>query len=102
VLRSIAECLSTRMRCTDFLARYRGEEFALILPGTKLDDATPVIDEMRIAISSIGFHFRARRPRSRIQRRDRVLADSAGSVFHRADKALYLAKERGRNRCVSL
>jgi diguanylate cyclase len=103
VLSAVAECLSTRIRSTDFLARYGGEEFVLILPGTKLDDAMRVVDQMRIAISSIGFHFRGT-PVS-ITVSSGVTAflqpDTTGSIFDRADKALYQAKERGRNRCVS-
>jgi diguanylate cyclase len=74
-----------------------------LLPGTKLDDAMRVVDQMRTAISSIGFHFRGT-PVS-ITVSSGVTAflqtDSTGSIFDRADKALYQAKERGRNRCVS-
>jgi diguanylate cyclase len=76
----------------------------MILPGTKLDDAVRILDEMRTAISSIGFHFRGT-PIS-ITMSSGVTAllagDSAGSAFDRADKALYRAKEDGRNRCVSV
>jgi diguanylate cyclase len=104
VLRAVAECLAGRIRSTDFLARYGGEEFVMILPGTKLDDAVRILDEMRTAISSIGFHFRGT-PIS-ITMSSGVTAllagDSAGSAFDRADKALYRAKEDGRNRCVSV
>jgi diguanylate cyclase len=103
VLLAVAECLSGRIRGTDFLARYGGEEFVMILPGTRLDDALRVIDEMRIAVSNIGFHFRGNPVSITISSGVTVIADadSAGSAFERADKALYQAKEDGRNRCVS-
>jgi diguanylate cyclase len=104
VLIAVAECLSTRIRSTDFLARYGGEEFVLILPGTKLEDAVRVIDQMRTAIANIGFHFRGTPVSITVSSGVTafVPADSTGSVFDRADKALYQAKEHGRNRCVSI
>ena len=104
VLRTVAECLAGRIRGTDFLARYGGEEFVMILPGTKLADAERLIEEMRTAISKIGFHFRGAPVSITISSGLTALlpADSSGSAFDRADKALYQAKESGRNRCVSL
>jgi diguanylate cyclase len=104
VLHTVAECLAGRIRGTDFLARYGGEEFAMILPGTKLDDAARLIEVMRTAISGIGFHFRGTPVSITISSGVTALqaADSPGSAFDRADKALYQAKESGRNRCVSI
>jgi diguanylate cyclase len=103
VLRAVAECLAGRIRATDFVARYGGEEFVMILPGTKLDDAVRVIDEMRNAIARIGFHFRGTPVSITISIGVTALlaADSVDAAFDRADKALYRAKESGRNRCVS-
>jgi diguanylate cyclase len=104
VLRTVADCLAARIRSTDFLARYGGEEFVMILPGTKLEDSCHLLDEMRLAIANIGFHFRGTPVSITISAGVTALAagDSAGGAFDRADKALYQAKERGRNRCVSL
>ena len=103
VLQVVAECLSTRIRGTDFVARYGGEEFVMILPDTKLEDALHVADALRNAIASIGFHFRGAPVSITISSGLTALLpdDSAGSAFDRADKALYRAKEAGRNRCVS-
>jgi diguanylate cyclase len=104
VLRAVAECLADRIRGTDFLARYGGEEFVMILSGTKLDDAVRLVDLIRTAISNVKLHFRGT-PLS-ITISSGVTAfqadDSPGTVFERADKALYQAKERGRNCCVSI
>ena len=104
MLRTVAECLSGRIRGTDFLARYGGEEFVMVLPGTKLDDAARLIEEMRTAVSMIGFHFRGTPVSITISSGVTALlsGDSSGIAFDRADKALYQAKERGRNRCVSI
>lgn len=103
VLRVVAECLAGRVRSTDFIARYGGEEFVGIFPGTTLESALRVMDELRVAISKLGFHFRGA-PIS-LTASSGITAllpgDSAGAAFDRADKALYQAKERGRNCCVS-
>lgn len=103
VIRTVAECLARRARSTDFIARYGGEEFVGIFPGTTLESAVRVMDELRLAISKIGFHFRGT-PVS-ITASSGITAflpgDSPGAAFDRADKALYQAKESGRNRCVS-
>ncbi|HEY6641694.1 diguanylate cyclase [Povalibacter sp.] len=104
VLRAVAECLSGRVRRTDFVARYGGEEFVMILSGTKLEDALQVVEEMRNAVSQIGFHFRSTPVSITISSGLTALltSDSAEAAFDRADKALYKAKEGGRNRCVGV
>jgi diguanylate cyclase len=104
VLRTVADCLAARIRSTDFLARYGGEEFVMILPGTKLEDAERLVNEMRAAIANIHFHFRGAPVSITISTGVTALThgDSAGGAFDRADKALYQAKEQGRNRCVGV
>jgi diguanylate cyclase len=103
VLRTVAECLAGRVRATDFIARYGGEEFVGIFTGTTLESAVRVMDELRLAISKIGFHFRGT-PIS-VTASSGVTAllpgDSPGAAFDRADQALYQAKQGGRNRVVS-
>lgn len=103
VLQVVAECFAGQVRSTDFIARYGGEEFVMILPGTHLDDATHFSDRIRAAIAEIGFHFRGS-PVS-ITASSGITAlvpdDTAGAAFDRADKALYRAKQAGRNRCVT-
>ncbi|HMN43508.1 MAG TPA: diguanylate cyclase [Povalibacter sp.] len=103
VLRAVADCLAGRIRRTDFVARYGGEEFVMILEGTRIDDAMRVIDDMRNAIAAIGFHFRGTPVSITISGGVTALLDndSAGAAFDRADKALYQAKETGRNRCIA-
>lgn len=103
VLRVVAECLAGRVRATDFIARYGGEEFVGIFTGTTLESAVCVMDELRGAISKIGFHFRGSPISITVSSGVTALlpGDSAGAAFDRADKALYQAKERGRNCCVS-
>jgi len=103
VLTTVAKHLATRIRSTDFFARYGGEEFVMLLPGTALTDALQLIDGLRSAIGNIGFHFRGTPVSVTISVGVTALLpdDSAGGAFDRADKALYRAKESGRNRCIS-
>jgi diguanylate cyclase len=103
VLRIVAERLAGSVRATDFIARYGGEEFVGIFPGTTLDSAQRVMDQLRISISKIGFHFRGVPVSITVSSGITALlpGDSPGIAFDRADKALYQAKERGRNQCVS-
>ncbi len=103
VLVTVAEFLSGRVRSTDFVARYGGEEFAMLLPGTKTDDAMRLVNELREGVARIGFHFRGTPVSVTISIGITAFQanDSAGAAFDRADKALYRAKEAGRNRCVA-
>jgi diguanylate cyclase len=103
VIRTVAECLARRVRSTDFIARYGGEEFVGIFPGTTLESAARLMDELRLAISKIGFHFRGAPVSITVSSGVTALVpgDSPGAAFDRADKALYQAKQNGRNRCIS-
>ena len=104
VLRAVAETLASRIRSTDFIARYGGEEFVMILCGTKLDDAVRLIDQLRIDIENLALNFRGTPFTVTISSGVTALrsGDSAAAAFERADKAMYQAKNAGRNRCVSI
>ena len=103
VLQAVAECFAGQLRSTDFVARYGGEEFVMILPGTQLTDATQFSDRLRAAIAQIGFHFRGSPVSITVSSGVTTFLpdDSTGAAFDRADKAMYRAKEAGRNRCVA-
>jgi diguanylate cyclase len=101
VLRVIAQHLAQHVRGTDFVARYGGEEFVMILIGTGADQAMQAADKIRLGIANMGFHFH-NKPVA-------VTAscgitpfhgdDTPETIFDRADRALYRAKDSGRNCC---
>ena len=100
VLKVVAETLNQHIRQTDFLARFGGEEFVLLLPETALSAAQNVANKLREVISSTPFHFRDSRVPVTISGGVAQLKqdEPANDFFERADKALYAAKENGRNR----
>lgn len=103
LLTIFAECLKNRMRSTDFFSRYGGEEFMMIFSGATLEQSLKLLDDMRIAVSKLGFHFRGTPVNitASCGVTELKTGDTADSVFERADKAMYQAKKDGRNRCVS-
>jgi diguanylate cyclase len=100
VLRMIASELKKRLRATDFIARFGGEEFVLLLPGTPLEGGTQLVESLREGIQACPFHFRGERVVITLSAGIAAFGegDSAESVFERADQALYHAKDSGRNR----
>jgi diguanylate cyclase len=103
VISVVAECLANSIRSTDFVARYGGEEFVMLLPGTTLPDALRLVEEMREAVTQLGFHFRGAPVSITISCGITALVDGdeADAAFDRADRAMYQAKDAGRNRIVS-
>ena len=103
VLKNVAEICASNVRTSDFLARYGGEEFVLVLPETSLDQAYVVAEKLRGEIEGKGFYYNKRRVPITVSIGIARFADgeSADTVFQRADRALYVAKHGGRNRCAT-
>lgn len=101
VLTVIGKVLHKQSRDTDFVARFGGEEFVLLMPETNLDNAMVATEHLRKAVEATEFHFRGSRVPITISCgvSEFGQGDSSEQVFERADKALYQAKNSGRNRC---
>ena len=100
MLKIIAGELSKRLRKTDFLARFGGEEFVLLLPGTPLEGGQQLLETLRAGVESCPFHFRGEPVTITLSSGLTAFAsgDSGEAAFARADQALYKAKREGRNR----
>ena len=100
VLRLISSILSKQCRSTDFVSRYGGEEFVILMPGTSAEQAALAVDKIRKAVEKSPFNFHGQPVQITLSlgvaevRKD----DSVEGLFSRADKALYKAKKLGRNR----
>jgi len=97
VLRKITELIRENARISDILARYGGEEFVIILPETDIEGASKQIERMRKVIEKTSFEGVGNLTIS-AGITSYTGGDSCESMITRADKALYLAKEEGRNR----
>ena len=102
VLRIIARSIASRLRKTDFIARIGGEEFVVLMPETDADQAYGVINKIREAIAKCPFHFKEKPVSITLSFGVTAFAgeDKPEAVFARSDKALYQAKEQGRNRVI--
>ncbi len=102
VIQIMAKELRRRIRKTDFVARYGGEEFVILLPETEAEVAREVMEKTRQMVEKLPFHFRNERVQITMSFgvSQMVKGLSRQEQFERADKALYQAKQQGRNRVV--
>jgi len=101
VLKLVASILNKNIRETDFIARYGGEEFVSLLPVTDIKAAQMVTDKVRGLIATSNFHFRDEAVKITVSAGFAEVKENEDgeNLFIRADKALYKAKENGRNNC---
>lgn len=102
-LRWTAQIIRDALREMDIPARYGGEEFGVILPGTRLSDASNVAERLRAAIAARPFEENgaAFAVTASIGAATAVANDSPEELIGRADEALYQAKQHGRNRAYA-
>lgn len=102
VLQALAARLLNNLRPLDFVSRYGGEEFAVVLPETDAPTAHMIAERLLHEVSKTGFTLPAPHPApivtisigGAIMRHD----DDPVRLFTRADQAVYAAKQAGRNR----
>lgn len=100
-LKKIANVLTSNLRKTDLLGRYGGEEFILLMPHTKLSVALDICERLRETIELAEFQGKGRTAYLTISigvAGFPAQGDGSAALVEAADKALYLAKDSGRNR----
>lgn len=99
VLKIIANVLRKRLRGTDFIARFGGEEFVLLMPDTVPIAGAKLLEKLRASIEACPFHFKGEPVTITISMGLTAFKPGEHSdlVLKRADQALYRAKHAGRN-----
>jgi diguanylate cyclase (GGDEF)-like protein len=102
VIQVVANILSTTIRPTDIMGRYGGEEFCILLPGQGPEGVAKAAERLRLAIAARASESVRTTGDNRITMSFGVSCFSLGAtspleLVDQADKALYAAKEAGRN-----
>jgi diguanylate cyclase (GGDEF)-like protein len=102
VLAKMAQLIAESLRRCDIPARYGGEEFVLVLPSTPKLEAGQVAERVRAKIESHPFPNRESQPDGKLTISMGVATypadcDDADSLVRRADRAMYVAKSKGKN-----
>jgi len=104
VLTKVADCLKNAFRRKgDFVARYGGDEFVALILDDSPDNARGIAERVLFAVREIEIDGQREEPiRVSVSMGAAKLepGDEPGSWFERADRALYSAKEAGRDRCI--
>ncbi len=101
-LQELAACMKNQKRTPDVLGRYGGDEFVIIMPETKAEDAVTLLERIRMEVEKIIVAENISMTIScGIAQSIPDNKDASSEIIRRADLALYAAKNAGRN-CVKL
>ena len=100
VLRYVGRTMTECVQSSDLPCRYGGEEFALVMPNTKVDSARITAECVRKAIENMEIEFEGKtlRVTASIGVAEVGHGDVAERLIRRSDDCVYAAKEAGRNR----
>jgi len=97
ILKKLTTLILSNIRATDYFSRWGGEEFVLLLSDTSLEKSKEIAENLRVLIENYDFGINQKLTCSfgvTISKKN----DTSESIFIRVDKALYKAKDNGRNR----
>ena len=102
-LQITAHCLKVSLRSADVACRYGGEEFGILLPQTTLNEASVIADRMRERVAETVYPHGHSQPHGRVTisiglANFHKLLDTPERIIAAADRALYDAKGKGKNR----
>jgi diguanylate cyclase (GGDEF)-like protein len=105
LLTQVAQCLVSHIRTNDLAARLGGDEFAILMPGTAPEEIQTVIEEICAAIRNITLQELPDRPShplvsASIGVTRLELNQPLTTSYQKADEALYLAKDNGKNQVI--
>jgi len=99
-LKSVSSFLSRKIHKTDIFGRYGGEEFMIIMPNKRLDEAYGLADSYREEISKLLIGTQEIKLTISGGVAAYQIGDTAKELIERADKNLYKAKDSGRNKVI--
>lgn len=105
VLKNVVALIKTQLRPSDFLARYGGEEFIVVLSDTDLQKAMEVAERLRTIIHNQELLINQQLIKTAISLGTAELRPAIKTweeLFETCDKALYQAKQQGRNQSVTI
>ncbi len=101
MVKTVANAIDGCVRSSDVLARYGGDEFVLLMPNTSVEDSRMTGERIRAAIQNTSFDMNGSRISTSVSIGIASFPDcvlKAEEVLDKADAALYLSKQFGRNR----
>ncbi len=106
VLKMLARLIKDNIDPTDTAARFGGEEFILVLPGKTLEDAFNTAEKIRKSLKTMRWVAKeSKKPIGIVTismgAAQYTAQDSVQGLIHRADQALYAAKESGRDKTLT-
>jgi diguanylate cyclase (GGDEF)-like protein len=98
VLAAVSATLRDHLRPTDLIARFGGDEFAVLLPGLTLKQAQQTAERVREQVAALSPPSLTTAITVSIGVANRIGTDDVATLVQRADSAMYEAKAHGRNR----
>lgn len=102
-LQAVSRFLHQNIKKPEFVARWGGEEFVLLLPNTSIEEVSEKLNDLRNQLASMPFKFKQEKVKitASFGATSFSQSDNTEKVFDRADEYLYSAKRNGRNRVVT-